>query len=305
MNPDRSVGVKLKSDVARDVSHGSWRFHGDLVGQTFLDFMFTDESKLIVNFSAEIRHALRPSVNVVAQLVHFWKTFYWQTRSYRWTQYTVFLEVFPSDRVAMRAGYLLRPTAFVSSEEFRFRENELEIGGSYRFNSRLSVEGSANSGFVRYRDNVAWGLDGDSGPVPLEQTQKDRFRRGSVHLRYRGRVIVGFQLGLESVTSNSVTGRFDLASIRAYFSGRWGKRNFYHLVLQRVNKDYKYPRVTGFAGYRDPEERIQNRTYLQLERILDKDVMGFIQISFMENETVLNQQYYDKTMVEAGVKYAF
>ena len=200
-------------------------------------------------------------------------------------------------------GYVLRSSVFKSGDLIRFFEDNLEIRVRYAVSSKLSLEGTVLSGLINYQDYDAWSLENDTSLIHLDFDQEDEFTRGLLHLQYRGKMIVGIQTGFESVKSNSVIGKFNQVVLRIYLSGRLGESSFYHLVLQRVDKNYLYPALHGISGFRDPEERIQNRTYIQLERELRHGAMGFIQFSLLENETIYNQRYYDKKMVELGVKY--
>lgn len=203
------------------------------------------------------------------------------------------------------AGYVVKSTAFRTGETTRFYENDLEVRGRYTFGRRFSLEGVATSGAIIYRDYEAWGVGDDTSLVRLDFDQQDEFTKVLLHLRYQGKVIAGFQTGFEQVSSNSIIGEYNEVIYRLYLSGRLGKSYFYHLVFQRVDKDYEYPLLQGVTGFRDPEERIQNRTYLQLETEFGNGSVGFIQISLLENETILNQRYYDKMMLEFGLKHAF
>jgi len=100
-----------------------------------------------------------------------------------------------------------------------------------------------------------------------------------------------------------VIGGYTLLSGRFYLSCRLGKDNMLHFIIQRVEKKYRRGDLSGVTAYRDPEERIQNRTYLQLEHKINQSSIVYFQISHLANETLLNQNYYNKTMLELGFKY--
>lgn len=301
--PDPTYGLKLRGGVNGQVSRSQWRLHTDLLAQTFLDGKFKEESKWVANMESGFQYALLRKLYLTGQLTHFQKMFYSQERSYRWTEYSTHLQVSPAGNLMIWIGYVLKSTVFRTGETIRFYERNREIRGRYTFNPWLYLEGVATSGSIGYKNFGAWGVEDVTSLVPLDFDQKDKFTRGLIHLRYQGKAICGIQVGFESVNSNSIIGKFDLVIFRVYLTARLGKSNFSHFVLQRVDKDYQYPAIEGISDFRDPEERIQNRTYLQLERELREGTMGFIQFSLLKNETILNQKYYDKTMVEFGIKY--
>ena len=302
-NPEPTYGIKLRGNLAHAISRSRWKIFGDLLTQTFLDVLFINESKLVIHTEMGLQYRLLPELHLLGQWIHFQKEFYEKSRSYRWSEFRTYLQISPSKKFTAWIGYLPRSSTFITYNTIRFYEDNWEVRTRHNFTSRLSLEGSATISTITYEDYPAWGMVNDTLRVPLDFDQKDKSMNGLIHFRYQGKIIVGVQVGYESVSSNSVIGEFDLISFRGYLSGRIGKSNFYHLVLQRMDKNYQYPRLRGIAGYRDPEEKIQNRTYVQFEHVLKNSATGFIQISFLENETILNLRYYDKTLIEIGVKY--
>lgn len=298
-----SYGLKLRGNLNEQLSRKQWKIYGDALGQTFMDGKFREESKWIARMESGFRYILTSRLHLTGQLTHFRKMFYSLERSYRWTEYGTYLQIFPRKSLTVWMGYVLRSSVFKSGDLIRFFEDNLEIRVRYAVSSKLSLEGTVLSGLINYQDYDAWSLENDTSLIHLDFDQEDEFTRGLLHLQYRGKMIVGIQTGFESVKSNSVIGKFNQVVLRIYLSGRLGESSFYHLVLQRVDKNYLYPALHGISGFRDPEERIQNRTYIQLERELRHGAMGFIQFSLLENETIYNQRYYDKKMVELGVKY--
>jgi len=238
-NPDPTYGLKLRGNLNNQISRPRWRLYGDLLGQTFLDGKFRDERKLVANMEFGFRYALSSRVNLMGRLSHFQKTFYSQSRSYRWTEYGTYLQFSPLHKITTWINYIRKSTAFRSGNTIRFYEDNFEIRGRYTFNPRLSLEGIASSGSIAYKDYEAWDVESDTSLIMLGFDQNDKFLRGLFHFRYQGKLILGIQTGFESVTSNSVIGEFEQMIYRIYLSGRWGSSNFYHLVLQRVNKDYR------------------------------------------------------------------
>ncbi len=304
-DPEPTFGLKLRGNLNRETSGPRWNLYGNVLSLTFLDAKYPSESKLVGHIESGFRYRLLSRLSFTGHLIYFQKAFYWQRRSYRWTEGNSYVQWSPIRRFTFWAGYAHKSTAFKFRETIRYYEDSFEIRVLRLFARRFSIEGEAAFGTVDYRDYTAWTVEDDSNLVSLHIDQEDEFVRGLVHIRYQGRVITGVQGGYESASSNSVVGEYDQIVFRIYISGRLGNSIFYHFVLQRVDKHYRYPELQGITGFRDPEERIQNRTHARLERELGTGVLGFFQMSFLENETILNQRYYDKTVLELGVKYTF
>lgn len=302
-NPTQTFGLKLRGDLHHEFSRSKWNIYEDILAQTFLDARFIDESKLILNSDLTVQYQWVPNILIVSQFSYFQKSFYEQTRSHRWSEYNIYLQFLPHRKITANIGYFFRSTTFTSLGKFRFDEYSYEMRGKFQLNPRFSIETAAILGNITYKDFAAWDIENDTLLISLDVNQKDRLARNTIHFRYRGKIIYGLQLGFEWVNSNSAIGEYILVSYQGYFSGRVGETFFYHLVLQRVDKNYRYPDLSGISGYRDPEEKIQNRSYIQIERVMVKRRVVFIKVSLFENETILNQRYYDKTVIEVGIKY--
>lgn len=300
---ETSFGVKLRGAASHQLRREKWSLYSDAVAQTFLDPLYTAESKFVARPEVGLTYRFSARTKLTGRVSHFHKAFFWQKRSYQWTETSTHLTVSPSARASASIGYSTKWTRFQTYTNIRFRDDNLELRGSVNFSPRTSIEWFASGGKIHYTDYRAWTLRDNVFLLLSEKDQRDETIMASLHMRHQGRVIIGTQLGVESVTSNSVISEYNLMSFRAYVSGRLGKSSFYHLVLQRVDKNYAFTLQGGLSAYRDPEEAVQNRTYLQLEHVEASGRTLFIQLSLLENETILNRQYYDKTMVEAGVKF--
>jgi len=188
-----------------------------------------------------------------------------------------------------------------TTDKFRFGEDNFEFRGRYRINPRIFLEGTLTGSNIVHKDFNAVGVVDDS-LVFLEYPQKDNGIEGLIHVRYQGKIIAGVQIGIGVIGSNSVIGEFSLVSYHAYISGKLGPSTFYHFVFRRIDKEYQYPELEGESRYRDPEEPTQNLGHFRLEQVLRGGSIGYLQISLLGNETIFNQRYYDKTMVEVGIK---
>jgi hypothetical protein len=118
-------------------------------------------------------------------------------------------------------------------------------------------------------------------------------------------VIVGCRIGFGTIRSNSVIGDYNHRMYQVYFSGSLGQYTYYHFNYRWVDKDYQFPQLAGISWYRDPEEHDQNLTHLRLERIFADSSILYVQLSLLRNETILNHQYYSKTLIEIGMEYKF
>ncbi|MFQ6616317.1 MAG: hypothetical protein ACE5HZ_06055 [Fidelibacterota bacterium] len=304
-NPLSSGGFKIGGRLSHEVLGSRASGSGTLMAHLFLDGGIPEESKLAVNLDSGFRYFLSPLFYSVFNFAHFSKAFFLQTRRYGWSEGMAGFGVLPSRALRVQVNGLYRTTAFVPSEVFRFSDRMVEFELEYAVTDRISARAAAILGSVDYDDFEALALSRDSTLTGLGFDQVDESLKGLVHLHYGGKVVFGIQGALQFVNSNSVIGEFDLGAYRVYVSGRLGHLYFFHLVYQRVDKRYRYPRIQGLSGFRDPEERIQNRTYLQLERTASENRIFFLQLSILNNETIWNQQYYDKVLVELGFQSSF
>jgi len=301
-DPDPTSGLTLRGRLSHDISRPRLNIYGEILTQANLDAIFPGESKLIVNTDLNFRYALFKSTYILGQLSHFQKSFYNHTSSYLWTEYNTFLQFSPITGYSGWLGYRHRGKTLETTDKFRFGEDNFEFRGRYRINPRIFLEGTLTGSNIVHKDFNAIGVVDDTSLVFLEYPQKDKGIEGLIHVRYRGKIIVGVQIGIGVIGSNSVIGEFSLVSYHAYISGKLGPSTFYHFVFRRIDKEYQYPELEGESRYRDPEEPTQNLGHFRLEQVLRGGSIGYLQISLLVNETIFNQRYYDKTMVEVGIK---
>ncbi|MQY72050.1 MAG: hypothetical protein GH142_00045 [Dehalococcoidia bacterium] len=302
-DPDPTLGLTLRGRLNHEIHPRRLNIFGEVLTQANLDAISREESKLIVNAELDFRYTLSQALNVLGNLSHFQKSFYNHTGSYLWTECSTFLHFSPKSRYSGWLGYRYRKKTLETTDRYRFGEDNLEFRGRYSINPRIFLEGTLTGSNVVHKDFNAVGVVDDTSLVFLEYPQKDKGIEGLIHVRYQGKIIAGVQIGIGIVGSNSVIGEFSFASYNAYISGNIGSKTFYHLVFRRIDKHYQYPELEGESWYRDPEEPVQNRTHFRLEQMLRGGSIGYLQISLLGNETIFNQRYYDKTMVEVGIKY--
>jgi hypothetical protein len=115
-------------------------------------------------------------------------------------------------------------------------------------------------------------------------------------------MIWGIAVSFEDINSNSTTAESNVWSAKLYASGRLSDQLFFHVVLNGMKKYYAQTEILEATPYRDPEENIQNQFHIQLERVIQPSRVLYIQYSFIKNETIFNHWYYNKSLLEAGVK---
>ena len=298
-----TFGGLLRGRLSHDIHPQRMDISGEILPQVNLDAVFPEETKLLINAELDFRYKWSQALNILGRLSHFQKSFFNRSSSYLWTEYSAFVQLSPASQYSSWLGYRHRKKALEAIDKLRFGEGNLEFRVRYAFNSRTFLEGTITRSNIIHSDFNAVGVIDDTSLIFLDYPQKDDGIDGLIHLRYWGKSIFGVQLRVGAIESNSVIGGFNFSSFHAYMSGKLGPSTFYHVVFRRVDKEYQYPALEGESRYRDPEEPAQNLTHLRLERELQGGSIGYIQISLLRNETTLNHQYYNKTMIEVGVKH--
>jgi len=299
----QSLGLKLRGNLSHQVVNRNWLLEGNILTQTYLDAILPNQSKLVVNSGLGLRYNLTPLIQVAGLLDHFQKSFYEAGFSYRWTDYALVGFAQASSKVTLSTRYSRRNTNYATLDSIEFLGEIAELRIGWHPNSHWLLESLVAGKQITFQDYPAQGVVGDTALIRLSASQEDHARTVQIHGRYRHRLIMGTIVSYEAVTSNSVIGGYNLLSGRFYLSCRLGKDNMLHFIIQRVEKNYSRGDLSGVTAYRDPEERIQNRTYLQLEHKINQSSIVYFQISHLANETLLNQNYYNKTMLELGFKY--
>ena len=278
---------------------------GEIFAHTFFDARDAYENKVIFSGDLGIRYSFSNTLQIQGQLQHFLKSFVHTTGSYEWTLYSTALQYTRRSGYTVRLSYLHRNKLLEGINQYRFVEENLELNNRIHFNTRWLLEGSLRLTDLLHADFDALDVVEDTSLASIGDPQKDRGFGGLVHLRYRGRVIAGCRIGFGTIRSNSVIGDYNRRMYQVYFSGNLGQSTYYHFIYRWVDKDYQYPQLEGISWYRDPEEHDQNLTHLRLERMITDNSILYAQISLLRNETILNHQYYSKTLIEIGMEREF
>jgi hypothetical protein len=300
---DSTFGLTVRGRLSEVVRLSRVSLSGDIFAHSYLDAHDYYENKVVFNGDLGLRYSLSNSLQIRGQFQHFLKSFLHTTGSYEWTLYSTTLQYSHRSGYAVWLSYLHRSKLLEGMDQYRFVEESLELNHRYHFNTRWLVEGSLLLSDLTHTDFSALDVSEDTTLISLGIPQKDRGFGGLVHFRYRGRAIIGSRIGVRTVRSNSVIGDYNLRLFQVYLSGNLGQSTYYHIIYRLVEKDYQYPQLEGVSWYRDPEEHDQNLTHLRLERMISDNGILYMQLSFLRNETILNHQYYSKTMIEIGLKY--
>ncbi len=300
--PEPTYGLKISGRWSQERSSLRSSTRGTLVGQTYLDAIFREESKLVINGELDHRYNIYQRIYFLGQGSYFRKAFINPGYFYSWGEAGLFLQFIPKGPFTGSAGYRHRSVIISTGKINRFRREAIEVRGHYYLNTKLYLVGSLGALVIAHRDFKARGVKGDTLLTVLRAPQRDQGYYGSLHLRYQGNFIYGVQATAETVSSNSVIGNYHFLSLRLYLSGRWRQKIFYHLVLQQMDKSYRNSDLQDVIQYRDPEELMQNRSYARVEHTLRETVLGYVQVSVLRNETLLNLTYYNKTLFEVGIK---
>lgn len=299
---DQSLGFKLRGNLRHQITKWDWLLEGSVLTQTYLDAVSPAQSKLVVNSNLGLRYNLTPVIQAAGVLDHFQKSFYETGFSYRWIDYALVVYAQTSSKFNFSTRYSQRSTNYATLDSIKFLGQTVELRIGWHHSTTWLLEGLVAGKQITFHDYPAQGVVDDTTLVSLSASQEDRARTVQIHGRYHRQLILGTIVSYEAVTSNSLIGGYNLLSGRIYLSCRLGKDSMLHFIIQRVDKNYRRGDLSGVTAYRDPEERIQNRTYLQLERKLNRSAIVYFQVSHLANETLLNQNYYNKTMLELGIK---
>ena len=300
--PEPTFGLIFRGRMRHGMRADRLTVSGDLLGQVNLDAVLSAESQLLANAYLGVQYRITRALFLQGNWSHFQKSYFGRTGSYAWTNYDASIRFSPTSRYTGWLGYRHKKKTLETTERFRFGEDNLEVRGRYNITSKIFLEGVLTGTRIVHTDFNAVGVADDTSLIFLEYPQRDRGVEGHLHMRYRGKAITGMQISFGNIHSNSSIGAYTSLGFQVYVSGRLRPSTYYHLVFRLLEKHYAFPELGGQSRYRDPEEQVQNLAHVRLERVLGSSI-GYLQISLLQNETIFNQRYYDKAMVEIGFKY--
>lgn len=300
-----SSGVKFTGRVHQTYRAKQLGLFGELTTQGFLDGQFADESKIIVQPELFAEYRLGHHWVVNGGVQHFQKTFQQQGPSYAWTDFQLNLAKSPVNWLKISADARVRYYRIDRSLVLHFRE--ARFGGMMRYtgNTGISMVIRGNRFLLSSKDYPAFGQSSNSTLQVLDKMQSDRGYELSIQAQYTGKIITGAEAVFQQRQSNSVIAEYQNIQLSGYISGRISNHTFYHVAIQLFKKDYAHPKIRGAIGYRDPEQPTENRLYCRVEQQLSEHISIFGQMSYLKNETLVNQIYYNKTVLELGSKFSF
>ncbi|HKJ69084.1 MAG TPA: hypothetical protein VKA68_14085 [bacterium] len=302
-SPVGTPGIRVRTSAGNSYRWGPLRLNGSLFLQGFGNIRAEEESKLILLPELHITYQLLPGVSLLGSLSHFRKSHYGSNKSYRWSEYTAAIQHPFNPQFTGWLEFISRGTTTQFRTKYHYLASELQAGCRYAFHRQLSLNGSLSLLRIEHKDYRAWDLTDQGQLIRLSDHQKDIGAACNLHLQYRDQVIAGLHSGVESMQSNSVIGSYTQFLLRGYLTGHIGRSTFYHVVLQVTQKNYRYPQYQVARWYLDPESSVQNRAHFRLERLSGAHLRWHLQVSSLQNESILLNRYYDKVLIEVGGTY--
>lgn len=297
-----TAGLKAKGSLRFEKTGEATRIYGSILGQGFFEPALFLDSKMIFNGELGGNQQLSRSYRLHAGLSSFQKLY--------------FNDLQRSGRTTMTSAIRRTRPAWLNPEVgVRWTESFIDYGALFHYTDRniflkavkplrasILVEAFLEFDRTDYSDYLAKKLTPSHNVVNGTENQIDRSRLVGMHFKHTGRMIWGASLKYEDVGSNSVTGKARIWSGNLYASGAFSSQMFYHIMVNMVDKNYRYPELLKATPFRDPEENIQNQVHLQLERVIKSGQVLYVQYSYIKNETVINYWFYTKSLFEAGFK---
>ena len=301
-NIESTFGLKVKGLLKFEKTIPKIRIYGSILGQGFLEPALFLDSKMVVNGELGGHYKIVSGYRLYAGIKTFQKLYFDELqRSGRTTLSASVRRLKSINRhqeigVKKTAAHIDYGTLFLYSDQRVFLNFTRQIAPA--FQSELSFQ----FGQVDYEDYPARTLTGNFLELSSTENQQDFTSTLGIHLKHLGKMIWGIAVSFEDINSNSTTAESNVWSAKLYASGRLSDQLFFHVVLNGMKKYYAQTEILEATPYRDPEENIQNQFHIQLERVIQPSRVLYIQYSFIKNETIFNHWYYNKSLLEAGVK---
>jgi len=300
-----TFGLKARGLLRFDKTSPSGRLFGSILGQGFIEPALFLDSKVILNSELGGSYQLFQGYRFRSVLTTFQKLYF---------------EDFQRTARTTLSGSIKRHKSRVRQQELGLRRSDFRIDFGTLFHyvdhrvflnltrqigADFQAELSTQIGRIDYQDYPARILRGDSLSLSPLEDQQDNTQMLGLHVKHMGKVIWGVAINFENIRSNSAIEEAQVWSMKLYASGRLSEQLFFHIVLNGMKKGYAHTDFFEATPYRDPEENIQNQFHVQLERVVHPSRVLYIQYSYIKNETVFNHWFYDKNLIETGVKLTF
>lgn len=301
-NIESTVGLKAKGLLRLDQVTQNARFYGSILGQGFLEPALFLDSKVVVNGELGGQYKISRGFRLNAVVKTFQKLYFDELQRSGRTTLSASVKRLKSHDMHQELG-LKRTTAHIDyGTLFQYNDQRIFLNLTRQLKEDFQAEFTAQVGVVDYENYPARMLTGNILIISNTENQQDFTGTLGIHIKHLGKMIWGAAVNFEDINSNSTTAESNVWSAKLYASGRLADQVFFHVVLNGMKKFYAQTGILNATPYRDPEENIQNQVHIQLERVIHPSRVLYIQYSFIKNETIFNHWYYNKNLLEAGVK---
>ncbi|MBC8375784.1 MAG: hypothetical protein H8E26_07035 [FCB group bacterium] len=301
-NIESTVGLKAKGLIRFEQDTQDARFYGSILGQGFLEPALFLDSKVVVNGELGGYYKIISGYRFYAGLKTFQKLYFDEFQRSGRTTFNASVKRLKSHKMHQELGWKRTEAHIDYGTLFQYSDQRLFLNLTRQITPAFQADVSVQLGQVEYEDYPARMLRGSSLIFSDTQNQRDVTRTLGIHVKHLGKMIWGAAVNFEDINSNSAIAKAKVWSAKLYASGRLSEQVFFHVVLNGMKKYYAQTDVLEITPYRDPEENIQNQLHIQLERVIQPSRVLYIQYSYIKNETVFNHWFYNKNLIETGVK---
>lgn len=299
---ESTFGLKAKGLMRFEQDRQNSRIYGSILGQGFLEPALFLDSKLVVNGELGGHYKITQGYRLDAGLKTFQKLYFDQLQRSGRTTLSLSIKRLQSHKMQEEMGVRRTASHIDYGTLFQYYDQRMFLILTRQLTSAFQAEFSAQIGQIDYENYPARKLTNDSLIYTDTEIQQDFTRLIGLHFKHLGKMIWGVALNFEDINSNSFNAESNIWSAKLYVSGRLSEQVFFHVVVNGMKKLYAQTDILEATPYRDPEENIQNQLHIQLERVIHPSRVVYIQYSFIKNETIFNHWYYNKNLIEAGVK---
>jgi hypothetical protein len=301
-NPEPTLGIKLQERIGFEGQVEKWSVFGHVVGQGFLEPGLLSDSKIVGNGVVDLQRRLNHAWLMNARLEMFQKLYFSEFHRNSRSTASVYLQQQTPTKNQLKLGFSGSRSQLKIASNYTYFEGQGFASLQKSLGSSWTSEMTLTMGQLSFVDQPARDLIDGILVADESEDQRDMYGRLTLHLKFQRQMILGLLMSHESISSNSVLGNASILLVKLYVSQRVGKNNYIHLVLQGMDKNYRETAANTSNPFRDPEEIIQNQVHCQYERVFFTGKSFYFQYSYLKNETIFNQWFYEKHLFEAGFK---
>jgi len=302
---ESTFGLKAKGLLRFEKEGQSGRIYGSILGQGFIEPALFLDSKVVMNGELGGYHQIIQGYRFYAGLKTFQKLYFDDLQRTGRRTLSGSLKRLKSQKMHQELGFRKTDFRIDFGTLFQYTDQKAFLNLTRQMGADFQAELSAQIGQIDYEDYPARLLSGDSLILSGSENQQDNTLMLGLHVKHLGKMIWGVAVNFEDINSNSAIEKSQIWSGKLYASGRLSDQVFFHIVLNGMKKFYAQTDIFEATLYRDPEENIQNQLHIQLERVMHPSRVLYIQYSYIKNETVFNHWFYDKNLIETGLKLTF